>query len=229
MKKFVILSIAIIILLSLPISLIYAQNKTETEKSPIGKIIFLRGQCYLKHENDNEYKKLFVDDPIFDSDKVKASGNSQVDIELTDGSAISVLDNSEITINQSMLEKEKFTNLGILYGTLHLIVKKLSAGSFNINTLLVTAGVRGTEFTVTTRDDGAVLIDVEEGVVEVDHTKGRISLKKGDIEMYTLIGERRKLKGKIDYRKWRFQAIQKIKQNPPGNSKNKTKSRVLLE
>ena len=213
MKKYIMLSIAIIIL-SLPISFIYAQNKAETEKLPIGKIIFLKGQCYLKHENGNEYKKLFVDDPVFDSDTVKASDNSQVDIELTDESTISVLENSEITINQSMLEKEKFTNLGILFGTLHLIVKKLSAGSFNINTLLVTAGVRGTEFTVTTRDDGAVLIDVEEGIVEIDHTKGRISLKKGDIEMYTLIGERRKLKGKIDYRKWRYQAIQKIKQNP---------------
>ena len=213
MKKISIL-ILIIAIISLSIITLYAQNNNENENSPIGKVSFIKGVCYVKHEGNNKYKSLDIDNPIFTSDTVKTTEDSRVDIVLTDGSTVSVMDNSEITINQSMLQKDRFTNLGILYGTLRLFVKKLSSGAFNINTLLVTAGVRGTEFTMSARDDGSVLVDVKEGVVEVENNTSKSSLHKGDIEMYTITGEKKRLKGRIDYKKWRNEAIQKIKQNP---------------
>ena len=205
--KTLIITVTIFFLLAIQL---YAQN----EESPIGKVGFSKGNCFIKHVDNNNYIKLDIVDPIFSLDTVKTEEDSRVDIELSDGSTISVVDNSEITIDQSALKKEKFTNLGVLYGTLHLFVRKLSNGSFNINTLLVTAGIRGTSFTISTRDDGAVLIDVKEGIVEVEDTNGKSSLNKGDIEMYTLSGEKKRLKGKIDYKKWRLEAIKKIKQNP---------------
>ena len=60
--------------------------------------------------------------------------------------------------------------MGLLFGSIRLFVTKLlpERQEFQVNTVSVTAGIRGTEFTVNVREDGDVLIQVEQGEIEAE-------------------------------------------------------------
>jgi ferric-dicitrate binding protein FerR (iron transport regulator) len=104
---------------------------------------------------------------------LKTARGSEADITLRDGSVIVVTEDSEITMSRFVLGESRYTSIGLLVGRVKMTVGKLQkGGEFNVNTIVVTAAVRGTVFGASVREDGAVLIDVEYGLVEVDNAGG---------------------------------------------------------
>ncbi|UCB46359.1 MAG: FecR domain-containing protein, partial [Spirochaetota bacterium] len=84
----------------------------------------------------------------------------------------------------------------------------------SVNTATVTAGVRGTEFDVSIREDGEVLINVEEGEIETEVDGERHTITRGNASTFSIIEARRDFKGRVDRTKWRQQALDKLRENP---------------
>ena len=187
----------------------------ENENEGIGTITFIKGTCQIREE-DGEYKTAGLDQIVLSSDTVKTMEGSEAEITISDGNVVKITEDSEVTLNNWQIREESHTDIGILFGSIKLFIKRFSRekDDFSINTATITAGVRGTEFDVSLREDGEVLINVEEGSVETDFDGTAHTITKGNASVYSLEGLRKDYKGKIEYMQWRRQALERIKENP---------------
>jgi hypothetical protein len=197
-----------------------ARSQSTWNEESDGKITYVKGVCHIKSEGGG-YRLATVDQEVFSSDTVKTGRGSEAEIILRDGSTIFVAEDSEITVSQSALGDDRYTSIGLLIGRVKLMVGKLKKnGEFSVNTLTVTAGVRGTSFGASVREDGAVLIDVEEGVVEAEYSGARGEMNRrreiaaGEANAFSLTGEREEFQGRVDPGGWRGEALRKIRENP---------------
>ena len=88
-------------------------------------------------------------------------------LSLDDGSRIEVFGNSRVMVNELWAEEEsQGFSLSLLLGHIHLKLKKILAPDMVVTPTMV-AGVRGTEFSATVADDGATVISVADGTVNV--------------------------------------------------------------
>jgi hypothetical protein len=196
-----------------------APRQSPSEEAGDGKITYINGECYLKPE-DGAYRPASVDQAVFASDTVKTGAKSEAEITLSDGSTIVVTGDSELTVSQPALGESRYTSIGLIVGRVKLMVGKLQrGGEFTVNTLTVTAGVRGTSFGASVREDGAVLVDVEEGLVEAEYagTRGEAGARReiaaGEATAFSLAGEREDYRAKVDAGTWREKALQRIREN----------------
>jgi hypothetical protein len=142
------------------------------ENESDGRITYIEGTCLIKPEG-GAYRAAAVDQEVFSSDTVKTGLGSEAEVTLRDGSGIVVTEDTELTVSQFALGEKRYTSIGLLIGRVRTMVGKLQkGGEFSVNTLTVTAAVRGTVFEASVREDGAVLIGVEEGLVEVEYEGG---------------------------------------------------------
>jgi len=196
-----------IVLLFLPV---YAE-----EQENFGRVEYLKGNCFIKRENQ-EYSPLSMGQPVYSADSIKTLADSETQIDLDDGGVIFVSEDSEITIQQSMLAEKSYTSIGVLIGGIKLIFKKLGSGKreYDINAVSVTAGIRGTRLSFVSREDGTVLIDVEDGVVETEFNNKKQLLKKGQAMEYSISGRIKEIKPGINIARWRKEAAAIIRKNP---------------
>ena len=168
-----------------------------------GKITFLKGTCYVKGLND-EYKRALVDQLVYTSDTIKTLENSEIEITLSDQNKIIITEDSELSIHHSTIREKKYTNIGLQFGSITLFINKLMPDNdlFEVNTITATAGIRGTEFDVTTREDGAVLINVNQGQVETEYQNKRHIITGGKSSVYYLTKGREDFNRRIEYREW---------------------------
>jgi hypothetical protein len=88
-------------------------------------------------------------------------------LSLDDGSRIEVFADSRLLVNELWTDEEKQGfSMSLLLGHIHLKLKKVFAPDMVVTPTMV-AGVRGTEFTATVADDGASVISVAQGQVNV--------------------------------------------------------------
>ena len=209
MKKLkAVLLFLLAVLILIPITL-YAQN------NEIGKILTLSGRCYVKHESNEEYIPIDEKTTVYSNDTVRTEKNSYVEIELTDGSSLKIEEDSEVSLSSLTLGKNTHTRIGLLIGTIKLVINRIVENrDFNIDTVTFTAGVRGTELTVASRSDGESLLNVDKGEVELSSDSTRETVKGGESVIFTIYGEKRKLKRTVNYREWRRKGYEIMKQNP---------------
>ncbi len=181
-----------------------------------GKITFLEGTCQVKKSLYGQFQDAVLDQTIHTSERVRTLHDSQTEITLTDSSTIFLTEDSEITIDRSVVRENTYTSIGLLFGNIRVFVRKLliQKEEFTINTISVTAGIRGTEFNVAVREDGAVLINVEEGAIETTFNGDRHTIEKGSASAFLVTGEREDFKRPIDIQKWREEVIRMIRRNP---------------
>ncbi|UCB45682.1 MAG: FecR domain-containing protein, partial [Spirochaetota bacterium] len=143
--------------------------KAEDEEDEVGTITLIQGACQIKSE-DGEYKDAILDQKVYSKDTIKTFEGSEAEIMLFDGSVIRITEDSETTLDAWQIRENRYTNIGLIFGSIKLFVKRFSKDTdeFSVNTATVTAGVRGTEFDVSIREDGEVLINVEEGEIETE-------------------------------------------------------------
>ncbi len=115
-----------------------------------------------------------------------------------------------------MIREKKYINLGLLFGSVRLFISKLTPeeDEFAINTITTTAGIRGTEFDVSVREDGAVLINVDQGLIETEFNDKIHTIYGESSSIFYLTEEREDLDKRIDPKEWQKKAIQRIRENP---------------
>jgi hypothetical protein len=185
-------------------------------ESGAGEITFLEGTCQVKKSLHGQYQNAVLGQTVYTSERVRTLLESRTEITLTDSSTIFLTEDSEITIDQSVLREDTYTSIGLLFGNIRVFVGRLMAGKeeFAVNTVSVTAGIRGTEFDVAVREDGAVLINVESGEIRTTFDEDQHTIEEGSASTFLITGEREDFERPVDIQKWRGEAIRRIGQNP---------------
>jgi hypothetical protein len=170
----------------------------------------------IKTGPGKHYEKAQLNQPLYSADLVKTLHDSEVEITFHDNIKIFLTEDSELQLHRSMIREKDYTSIGLLFGKIKAIVGKLSPerSEFSINTVTITAGIRGTSFEVAVREDGAVLVAVEEGEVEMKYGKESYIIPQGNASSFLITGEKKDYTVPPDYKAWSAEALEKFKENP---------------
>ena len=167
-RKFIILYIfVLLIFFSCKIGKLF--EKQEEKKANQCLITLIEGRAYLVDENYKNISELKVGLNINENDIVKTEKGSTVELQIGDKSLVRVKENSILKIVKLFKDQTaEETKINLDIGKILAKPKDLTEGSsFEIETKSVTAGVRGTEFTVVKTEEGVAKIAVNEGAVSV--------------------------------------------------------------
>ena len=115
---------------------------------------------------DDTRKPLEQGDVILAGQSLETMPGASVVLKLPDDSTIEVFESSRVEIN-SILPKEKSKfSLSLFFGRITTAIKKLRGDDIVVTPTMV-AGVRGTDFQVSVAEDGATVLNVEDGQVDV--------------------------------------------------------------
>jgi outer membrane protein assembly factor BamB/TolB-like protein len=122
-------------------------------------VISLEGNAYLSDENKSKSLKLSIGDKIKENDYILTDIKSLVELQIGDSSIIKIKDNTLLEIRKLFVnENVQSTNLFLKNGKILAKPEKQDAGSsFTVETESITAGVRGTEFSVIVDDSGTIM------------------------------------------------------------------------
>ena len=121
----------------------------------------LRGQVEIFADGD--WTPLVRGDSIQDAAKIRTASAGRVEFHRGE-ETISLGGNTEIVLNQ--VETQRMTRIVQVWGTVTIEAEKRNVQHFSVQTPVMAAIVKGTQFTVTYRN-GLTKVDVEEGIVEV--------------------------------------------------------------
>jgi hypothetical protein len=202
------------LILIILIAFIPLLGKAEEDEA-IGTITFIQGACQIKSE-DGDYEDAVLDQTVYAKQAIKTLESSEAEIALFDGNVVRVTEDSETVVDSLQIRENRYTNIGLIFGSIKLFVKRFSKDSeeFSVNTATVTAGVRGTEFDVSIREDGEVLINVLEGEIETEYDGEKHTITRGNASTFDLIEARRDFKELVDQATWRKQALDRLRENP---------------
>jgi hypothetical protein len=181
-------TIAKITLLALYISVLFGNSQLGAQDPDIaeenkGAVIVVAVEGEVKSfEPDNPEVKVQLGDVLAEGDRLEATESSQVTLLLSNGTLLTVVEKTKLTIglfNQEPfddalkevadLENEPSSSqveIDLDLGSLIVKTKKLSKNSsFDINSPIGTAGIRGTEFQLGVSPGEGIKLDVTESTV----------------------------------------------------------------
>jgi hypothetical protein len=146
------------VLLLLSFSMIFSQTAA-------GKIAFLMGDVTLQRSGKTDWTPAKISLPVFENDAVKTGKASRCEIELVEDRMLRFDENSTALIVTPQGDK---TQIKAKSGAVWINVKKLMnrKSTFEVNTNVATAAIRGTVFAVDCAADKADYL-VFKGAVEV--------------------------------------------------------------
>jgi hypothetical protein len=197
-----------IIIVCLPLS-------AEDDSEAVGTVTYIQGNCLIKSEY-GDYTDAAQGQTVESMDTIKTLEHSEAEITLYDENLIKITEDTEVSIDALQLQENRYTNIGLLFGSIKLYVKRFVKDTevLSVNTATVTAGVRGTEFDVSIREDGEVLINVEEGEIETEFDGIKHTIKKGNASVFSMVGPREDFKDNVDREAWRKAAMERLQKNP---------------
>jgi hypothetical protein len=145
--------------------------------SPVGKVVAVRGEVLIVHEGVLRGYRAQKDLPLFKGDTIIALERGRIKFELNDGSALTLIPETKLTISESVYDpnkKDRSTYIDVSVGKVRSVVTKLSGykrSVFKVKTPTAVCGVRGSDFiTLAMVDISEVtaLEDTELGVLSRD-------------------------------------------------------------
>jgi hypothetical protein len=163
----------------------YAQAKTTLPPEAIGKVEKVVGQVTLIH--NGVAAPLHVGDAVYKTDIVETAANSSCGIAFPDGTAIDVVNNTRMALNEYNYEANSASNgavFSLVEGTFAFVAGQVAhtGEGLKINTPVATMGVRGTvglfrsEPTVVNSNLGHVWSVFLHEDIDGSHHLGRIAL-----------------------------------------------------
>ena len=120
------------------------------EGLPVGKVQQLSGKVYVVHRGKTVAYRLKEGLFLFDGDTLVTSERSRLNAVMKDRSLFTMAPNTKVVIEKSTYieeKKERSTVLGLLFGQVRLLVKKLGKKpNFEVKTPTAVVGVRGSDF-----------------------------------------------------------------------------------
>jgi hypothetical protein len=136
---------------------------SEAEQNFLVKITNLSGEVEVLKAGGN-WQQASLNQNLNADDKIRTK-NGKVELKFSDGTTISIAENSNLDLVQVKSADTKNSILKLLFGKLKAKVSKLNQGdSFEIHSPKVIAAVKGTEFVMETTD-AETKVAVLEGIV----------------------------------------------------------------
>ncbi len=146
-------------------------------RQKVGSIEKLMGKVYVAHYPERRYRKAHEKEPLYLNDRIKTGPASKALIRLIDGSEVHLAEVSRIKLTRFFLKEQKRqAEVDLLSGTLRAVVSK-TKGTFSVNTPNSIAGVKGTDFVVTTKRRASFYF-VNTGKVGVEGASSGVLLSK---------------------------------------------------
>lgn len=120
--------------------------------SPVGKVAAVRGEVLIVHEGALQGYRAYKDLPLFKGDTIIALETGRIKCELNDGSALTLIPETKLTISESIYDpqkKDRSTYIDVSVGKVRSVVTKLSGykrSVFKVRTPTAVCGVRGSDF-----------------------------------------------------------------------------------
>ncbi len=120
--------------------------------SPVGKVAAVRGEVLIVHEGVLLGYRAQKDLPLFKGDTIIALEKGQIRFELNDGSALTLIQETKLTISESIYDpknKDRSSYIDVSVGKVRSVVTKLSGykrSVFKVRTPTAVCGVRGSDF-----------------------------------------------------------------------------------
>ena len=163
----------------------YAQAKTTLPPEAIGKVEKVVGHVTLIH--NGVAGPLHVGDPVYKTDIVETAANSSCGIAFPDGTALDLVNNTRMALNEYNYEANNASNgaiFSLVEGTFAFVAGQVAhtGEGLKINTPVATMGVRGTvglfrtEPTVINSNLGHVWSVFLHEDIDGSHHLGRIAL-----------------------------------------------------
>lgn len=155
-------------------------NKGPVQKehpaTPVGKLVLVRGMVILQRNGSKQTLRSAVGDSVYLNDRIITSKDGYARMHMRDDSILRIAPSSELAVTTQLLGPENSnTTINLLKGKLRaIVVHKLGAGdSFEVQTDIAVAGVRGTDFEVIAGDTTEVRCF--KGVVAITNTDTKIT------------------------------------------------------
>lgn len=163
-KTIIFISLFIVINLSLAGLNLYSQIEETTK---IGNISLVSG--YVEVTADDETERIRFGRHVYENDEFFVDEDSTLMIKFDNGCEIKAEGPAEFIIEENMTDEENTEPLFItqIKGIIDVDFDNNGDGEVYISSPSLSAGVRGTKFTVIVADDGASYLGVEEGSVAV--------------------------------------------------------------
>ena len=129
------------------------------------KIDFLVGDVFIKPRGLSSAKAQ-RGQIVNPGDSIETGAKSMAVIS-TDGNKITVREKTKVMLSESTDSAGKYGSLSVFAGNVNCKMNKLKkkGGQYEVNSASAVAAVRGTEFDVSVADNGATLLNVNEGSV----------------------------------------------------------------
>lgn len=173
------LNLFIIVILIIS-ALLYAEKSYCT--SSIAKIIKIEGPVFVINESGTK-KNASINMLLYGEDTIKTGDNGICHVEYSDQTILRILQESEVKINEVTDDDDDVNSITCILGSIFAKIFKTSANKnkYQVMTPTAVVGVRGTDFMVSTGEDGASHIGVEEGEVEVENENDQnVKLQKNE-------------------------------------------------
>lgn len=152
-------------------SLVFAGSAYAT---PVGSLDYFEGSVTLISDREvlDEWD-LYFGLPVSEGEVLETAsdGNAEVVFDESDGSVVYIGPGTAYSVNVDGSPDRPRNTVDLFYGRMNLESGDGSA-DLRVRNGSSVAGVRGTEFEVATAADGAVLVHVESGEVEVESDRG---------------------------------------------------------
>lgn len=117
---------------------------------------------------DSDQEPLVDGSSIYQQSTINTNRVGRAEIELDDGTSLTLGANSDLVIDDFVYQPERDTgraSVRLLQGMMRVLSGRMQPGSFSISTRVAVLGVRGTAFTIDNTQPDMLTIHVDEGVV----------------------------------------------------------------
>jgi hypothetical protein len=182
-------------------------------------VVYIEGIVDLKLA-DGERMEALIGDYLERGDTIITDRGSQAELEQANGSLIKIAEDTIFTLQEIELNGEKRSVLSTTLGAVAFKFNRMTGKEPLIATPGTVAGVRGTEFQVFAGLDGATLVVVASGKVEVEAQGKTVELlaEEGvEIPAGEAPGEKfQVLRGQLDFSEWNSGRLESMLEDPAG-------------
>lgn len=142
-------------------------------KNRYAKVQFLDGDVNVYNPKTDAFEKIRANFVLVEGNILQTGDNSKCEIKLDDGTILKLDSDTVVALGKfNFKDSGSNTLLKLIEGSVLMKITKLGDGdAFNVETTSAVAGVRGTEFKVTTNGVG------ESAVVEINVLEGKVAAK----------------------------------------------------
>lgn len=182
-------------------------------------IVYVDGFVDLKLSS-GERMEAFIGDYLEIDDTIITDRNSLAELEQRNGAVIKISEDTIFTLKQIEQNGEKRSVLATTVGAVAFKFGMLAGKEPLIATPGIVAGIRGTEFQVFAGLDGATLVVVASGKVEVEAQGKSVELLPDEgveVPAGSPPGEKFEvLRGQLDFSEWNSGRLESMLEDPPG-------------